>query len=90
MEAAELRTALDLLGESASGVAVYSRTVRPPGPAVLHYRPMPEDAQMAAQELFSVLRDFDARGVTVIWIEQPPAAPAWDGVRDRLQRAAAA
>ncbi|MEY2842202.1 MAG: putative GTP-binding controlling metal-binding, partial [Pseudomonadota bacterium] len=25
-----------------------------------------------------------------IWVEAPPDDPAWDGVRDRLQRAAAA
>ena len=29
-------------------------------------------------------------GVALIWVEQPPAGPDWDGVRDRLQRAAAA
>ncbi|MBN8558577.1 MAG: translation factor Sua5, partial [Burkholderiales bacterium] len=33
--------------------------------------------------------DFDAAGVRLIWVETPPAEPAWDGVRDRLQRAAA-
>ena len=47
------------------------------------------DAVAAAQELFSVLRGFDDKGVQLIWIEAPPATPEWDGVRDRLQRAAA-
>jgi L-threonylcarbamoyladenylate synthase len=28
--------------------------------------------------------------VKLIWIETPPATPDWEGVRDRLQRAAAA
>jgi len=50
---------------------------------------MPEDAAAAAQELFAVLRDLDAQGVQEIWIETPPGSPEWDGVRDRLQRAAA-
>ena len=67
--------------------AVYSRTVRPAGDAL--WRAMPDDAAAAAQELFAVLRDFDAAGVTDLWIEAPPAAPEWDGVRDRLTRAAA-
>jgi L-threonylcarbamoyladenylate synthase len=49
---------------------------------------MPEDAAAAAQELFAVLRDLDAQGVQEIWIETPPDSAAWDGVRDRLQRAA--
>jgi L-threonylcarbamoyladenylate synthase len=39
--------------------------------------------------LFSVLRNFDARGVRTIWIEVPPDTPEWEGVRDRIQRAAA-
>jgi L-threonylcarbamoyladenylate synthase len=50
---------------------------------------MPHSAAQAAQELFSVLRDFDDRGAQLIWVEQPPDTPDWDGVRDRLQRAAA-
>ena len=43
-----------------------------------------------ARQLFAVLRDFDAAGVKLIWIEAPPDAPEWEGVRDRLRRAAAA
>ena len=42
-----------------------------------------------AQQLFAVLRDFDAQGVKLIWVESPPEAVEWDGVRDRLGRAAA-
>jgi hypothetical protein len=48
-----------------------------------------EDAA-AAQGLFSALRALDASGADLIWVETPPAHSAWDGVRDRLQRAAAA
>ncbi len=44
----------------------------------------------AAFELFAVLRELDALGAKLIWVEQPPDTPEWDGVRDRLQRAAAA
>ena len=32
---------------------------------------------------------FDAQGVKLIWVEPPPDDPAWDGLRDRLARAAA-
>ena len=42
-----------------------------------------------AQQLFAVLRDFDAQSARLIWIENPPAGSEWDGVRDRLGRAAA-
>ena len=50
---------------------------------------MPDDPAEPARQLFAVLRDFDAQGVTLIWVEAPPDSPEWAGVRDRLQRAAA-
>ena len=31
-----------------------------------------------------------ATGVRLIWVETPPSDDAWAGIRDRLQRAAAA
>jgi L-threonylcarbamoyladenylate synthase len=52
------------------------------------YRTMPEDAAAVAHELYTVLREFDDAGVAAIWVERPPLGPAWEGVRDRLQRAA--
>jgi L-threonylcarbamoyladenylate synthase len=51
---------------------------------------MPDNPIAAAHELFSALRELDATGASLIWVETPPDAPAWEGVRDRLQRAAAA
>ncbi|XHS78892.1 L-threonylcarbamoyladenylate synthase [Burkholderiaceae bacterium UC74_6] len=74
--------------QSGQGVAVYSRT--PVAQAALLQRRMPQDAAAAAHELFAVLRELDAAGAQEIWIEAPPAGSAWDGVRDRLNRAAAA
>ncbi len=89
MDAAALQTALDLLGADAAHIAVYARSVlRIQSPNVL-YRRMPDDALAAAQQLFSVLRSFDAQGARLIWVETLPAATEWDGVRDRLGRAAA-
>ena len=70
------------------GVAVYSRTAPPSGSAWA--RTMPGDARAAAHELFAVLHDLDAAGADEIWIELVPQAAEWDGVRDRLSRAAAA
>jgi L-threonylcarbamoyladenylate synthase len=52
-------------------------------------RSMPAEAAAVAHELFAVLREFDEAGVAAIWVERPPPGPEWDGVRDRLQRAAA-
>jgi len=89
MDARSLQTALDVLGQEAKGIAIYSRAiVNTPSPEVIRRR-MPDDAQEAARQLFAVLRDFDMQGVGLIWVETPPDEPAWEGVRDRLQRASA-
>ena len=89
MDAKAIQTALDLLGADAANIAIYARTiVRIKSDRVL-YRRMPDDALATAQQLFAVMRDFDAKGVKLIWIETPPPDEAWDGVRDRLGRAAA-
>ncbi len=71
-------------------LAVYSRTVRTPRAAAMVARRMPESPRAAAYELFAVLRELDALGVALIWVEQPPPGADWAGVRDRLERAAAA
>ena len=85
-----LNTALQLLGPEPLKLAVYSRSVPlNTAPGVRHRR-MPARPEGAAHELFSVLRELDAEGAELIWVEEPPANPEWDGVRDRLQRAAAA
>ena len=90
MDAKALQTALDLLGADAAHLAVYARApLRSPSSQVL-IRRMPDDAQATARQLFAVLRSFDDAGVRLIWVEPPPDTPAWEGVRDRLQRAAAA
>ena len=90
MDAKALQTSLDLLGAEAARIAVWSRTPLASRSQRVLLRRMPEDAGAAAQQLFAVLREFDQQGMRLIWIETPPAAPAWDGVRDRLQRASAA
>jgi L-threonylcarbamoyladenylate synthase len=51
-------------------------------------QPMPASANDCAHQLFAQLRDFDRQGVSHIWVEAPPQTPEWDGVRDRLTRAA--
>ena len=90
MPAEQLRAALGVLAKSGgSPVAVYFRTVTP-GRAVRAARAMPDNPVAAAHELFSALRELDSTGAALIWVETPPDAPAWEGVRDRLQRAAAA
>jgi L-threonylcarbamoyladenylate synthase len=89
MDAGAIQTALDLLGTDAAHIAVYARDVLRIQSEKVLFRRMPDDALATAQQLFAVLRGFDAQGARLIWIEHPPASPEWDGVRDRLGRAAA-
>jgi len=83
-----LRARQDRAGQGDRVVGVYSRFV-PEAAAGWFHRVMPSDAAAVAHELFAVLREFDAAGVSAIWVERPPSDPEWDGVRDRLSRAAA-
>ena len=88
MAAGPLQAALDVLGADARHIAVYARApIRVARGVAL--RRMPAEAAPAAQELFAVLRELDATGVRLIWVETPPEGADWDGVRDRLTRAAA-
>lgn len=91
----QLQTALQVLAsadttvqKSAVPLAVYSRLPVPTGSALAH-QVMPSRAEDVAHELFAVLRRFDDQGAQLIWVEEPPAGPEWDGVRDRLMRACA-
>ena len=95
MDAKALQTAANLLAQElrsapagSATIALYSRVPLANAAPALLQRRMPDDAAATARELFAVLRDFDAHGVKLIWVESPPAAAEWDGVRDRLQRAA--
>jgi L-threonylcarbamoyladenylate synthase len=86
MDAEQLKAALQVLPSAMKGLAVYSRSAPRRHPLV---RVMPDDPKAVAQELFAVLREFDDQGVKLIWVEQPPDTAPWEGVNDRLQRAAA-
>ncbi|MBT2300922.1 threonylcarbamoyl-AMP synthase [Variovorax paradoxus] len=90
MDAKAMQAGLDVLGANAAHIAVWSRSALKSRSQHILQRRMPDDAAAAAQQLFAVLRAFDAEGVKLIWVEMPPAGPEWEGVRDRLQRAAAA
>jgi L-threonylcarbamoyladenylate synthase len=102
MDDAHLNSALDLIEPELTAallvepqrgprIGIYSRSLwayRPQNRGIVHLS-MPGDAHTAAHDLFADLRELDASGVELIWVEAPPDDPAWDGVRDRLQRAAA-
>ena len=90
MSAQQLQSALDLRGPDARPIALYHRTPLAVASPSIVRRTMPGDALATARELFGTLRELDMLGVKFIWIEAPPDTPEWEGVYDRLQRAAAA
>jgi L-threonylcarbamoyladenylate synthase len=89
MDAKALQTALDILGADAKNIAVYSRQQMHSASTTILFRRMPEDAAPAAQQLFATLRELDQPDIKLIWVETPPEDAVWDGVRDRVTRAAA-
>ena len=88
MSAQDITAKLQALGPHANNLGLWSAE-RPNAGAGVMWREQPASADEAAHALFSVLRDLDARGVQQIWVQLPPNTPEWEGVRDRLQRAAA-
>ena len=89
MDAKALQTALDILDTDAKNIAVYSRQQMHSASTTILFRRMPEDAAQAAQQLFAALRELDQPDIKLIWVETPPEDAVWDGVRDRVTRAAA-
>ena len=85
----ELHQRLQTLGVHANNLGVWSRDAPADLSAGVLWRAQAPQAEQAAHDLFAVLRALDARGVMQIWVEQPPETPEWEGVADRLRRAAA-
>jgi len=91
MSAADLQKAMEGHAQAHLTVAVWARSpLQVPATNARQFKcqPMPTSAQDCAHQLFAQLRSFDAQGVAQIWVETPPLTPEWDGVRDRLTRAA--
>jgi len=51
-------------------------------------RRLPGSPSGYARALYATLHELDALGHTTVLVEPPPSDPAWEGVRDRLRRAA--
>lgn len=49
---------------------------------------VPHDAEAFARALYAELHACDEAGAKFIVVEAPPEGPEWDGIRDRLRRAA--
>jgi L-threonylcarbamoyladenylate synthase len=82
-------THLSAVGSMAGrvGFLVRGDSAVPSGAAVAR---LSDDAREYGRDLYAALRDLEDAGCTAIVIEEVPAAPAWDAIRDRLARASAA
>lgn len=93
MDAQNLKVAVGMLSSvnasNQTRIGVYARDLPQTKAKHIIARKMPANAKTVAHELFAVLHDFDAQGVSLLWVETPPDEPEWLGVRDRLERAAA-
>lgn len=75
--------------EVQAGGQVGALLLRPlPGVPVHHPIPMPDDPLAYARLLYASLHGLDDLGCDLILVDPPSRDPAWDGVRDRLTRAA--
>lgn len=70
-------------------VAVLARSALQPLVDGITWVAAPHDPGGYAHDLYANLRALDQAGCSAILVEQPPPAPEWSAVHDRLMRAAA-
>jgi L-threonylcarbamoyladenylate synthase len=86
VDAAELGDILQRLDACGQRVALMHH--RPNAAAVAARVVLPADASAYAHDLYAALRKMDEAHANLIVVEAPPTASAWQGVNDRLRRAA--
>ena len=86
---AELKARLAELGVAPGGAWVLAHTHIPLGGGFGSVSVIPHDAEAYARALYAELHLADAAGAGCIVVEAPPQAPEWQGIADRLRRAAA-
>jgi L-threonylcarbamoyladenylate synthase len=84
--AADLADVLQRLAAGHKKLAVIHRG--PLASDVLARRPMAVEANAYAHDLYAALRDMDHAGADLIVVETPPDTAQWQGINDRLRRAA--
>ena len=82
VDASDVASALTDARDGGAHAEALVITARANGP------PMPSDAEGYAARLYERLHALDDAGVDVVIVERVPSDPTWDGIRDRLERAA--
>lgn len=86
---AELEGIVEGSGLPRSAISIMAYYRIPAGDGFSRVSVIPEDAEAYARALFSELHLCDEAGSELILVEALPEDAEWDGIRDRLQRAAA-
>jgi len=81
---------VDQAGKARSAISVIAYHAIPDAAGFARVSLVPHDAAAYARALFSELHRCDAGGSELILVEAPPTEVEWDGIWDRLRRAAAA
>jgi len=84
---AAMREAVARTGVRVGAVTWSDRAFAPGAGLAVHHR-LPGAAVEYAAELYDTLHAIDDAGCAEVLVESPPEDRAWDGVRDRLTRAA--
>ncbi len=87
IDADRLPTTLDQLRSAGRHIALIHRTLAFTQDIVAQLQ-LPATPDGYAHDLYAALRTMDAAGADMILIESPPAANEWQGINDRLRRAA--
>lgn len=85
--AGQLPALLENAARAGKRIAVMHRSELPVMPSAAQCR-LPETPDAYAHDLYAALRAMDAVGADLIAVETLPAIDAWQGVNDRLRRAA--
>lgn len=86
---AELKARLAELGVSPACASVLAHSHIPLGGGFGSVSVIPHDAEAYARALYAELHHCDEQGAACIVVEAPPETPEWQGIADRLRRAAA-
>lgn len=87
VQPAELADTMNRLTTAGRSFALIQRT-SPSNSMAIAQAPMPLSPDGYAHDLYAALRDMDTAGANVILVESPPAEDEWQGINDRLRRAA--
>ena len=87
VEGAQLASVVQDLRAAQYRVALLAHESALPEDAAVQVR-LPKVSDGYAHDLYAALRAADAVGADIILVETPPAASDWQGVNDRLRRAA--